>query len=67
MTDIHRSPEECASCEGCPLATTRRDFLREAFGAALAAHVAHDGPSVLVARAALGPPPTSWPRWYRAG
>ena len=43
------------------------DGLGEAFGTALAAHVAHDGPSVLVAHATLGPPPNTSPRWYRAG
>lgn len=37
------------------------------FGTALAEHVAMDAPSVLVARAALGPPPTTSPRWYRKG
>jgi len=35
------------------------------FGAALAAHVDDPAPSVLVARAALDPPPTTSPRWYR--
>lgn len=35
------------------------------FGAALARHVARDGPSVLVARASLRPPPNVSPRWYR--
>jgi acetolactate synthase-1/2/3 large subunit len=39
--------------------------LGEKFGIALAAHVADPSPSVLVARAALDPPPTSSPRWYR--
>ena len=35
------------------------------FGTALARHVALDEPSVLVARAALRPPPNVSPRWYR--
>jgi acetolactate synthase-1/2/3 large subunit len=35
------------------------------FGAALARHAALDEPSVLVARAALRPPPNVSPRWYR--
>jgi len=39
--------------------------LGEEFGRALARHVATDAPSVLVARAALEPPPTTSPRWYR--
>jgi acetolactate synthase-1/2/3 large subunit len=42
------------------------DGLGEAFGDALARHVADPAPSVLVARAALEPPPTTSPRWYRA-
>ena len=41
--------------------------LGEAFGAALAAHVADPEPSVLVARCSLDPPPTTSPRWYRLG
>jgi acetolactate synthase-1/2/3 large subunit len=40
--------------------------LDDAFGEALAEHVADAGPSVLVARAeALVPPPTTSPNWYR--
>jgi acetolactate synthase-1/2/3 large subunit len=35
------------------------------FGAALARHAAFDEPSVLVATAALRPPPNVSPRWYR--
>jgi acetolactate synthase-1/2/3 large subunit len=41
------------------------DGLGEDFSAALADHVADPAPSVLVARAALEPPPTTSPRWYR--
>lgn len=41
------------------------DGLGRDFGRALAAHVADPEPSVLVARAALDPPPTTSPRWYR--
>ena len=39
----------------------------EDFAAALAEHLADPAPSVLVARAALTPPPTTSPRWYREG
>ena len=40
--------------------------LDDAFGEALAEHVADPEPSVLVARAqALVPPPTTSPQWYR--
>jgi acetolactate synthase-1/2/3 large subunit len=35
------------------------------FSAALAHHVRDPRPSVLVAKAALGPPPNTSPRWYR--
>jgi thiamine pyrophosphate-dependent acetolactate synthase large subunit-like protein len=42
------------------------DGLGADFGAALARHVALDEPSVIVARAALGPPPNVSPRWYRS-
>jgi acetolactate synthase-1/2/3 large subunit len=39
--------------------------LGDEFGRALARHVATGTPTVLVARAALEPPPTTSPRWYR--
>ena len=39
--------------------------LDDAFEQALARHVADPRPSVLVAKAALQPPPTTSPRWYR--
>ncbi len=41
------------------------DGLGDVFAEALARHVADPQPSVLVARAALEPPPTTSPRWYR--
>jgi acetolactate synthase-1/2/3 large subunit len=41
--------------------------LADGFEAALARHVAIPEPTVLVARAALQPPPTTSPRWYRKG
>jgi thiamine pyrophosphate-dependent acetolactate synthase large subunit-like protein len=41
------------------------DGLADAFSAALGRHVADPEPSVLVAHAALQPPPTTSPRWYR--
>jgi len=41
------------------------DGLGDEFGDALARHIADDEPSVLVASAALEPPPTTSPRWYR--
>jgi acetolactate synthase-1/2/3 large subunit len=41
------------------------DGLGAAFGEALARQVALQAPSVLVAKAALEPPPNTSPRWYR--
>ena len=41
------------------------DGLGEHFAMALRAHVGLDEPTLLVARAALGPPPNVSPRWYR--
>ena len=37
-----------------------------AFADALGRHVALDEPSLLLARASIGPPPNTSPRWYRA-
>jgi hypothetical protein len=42
------------------------DGLGAAFGDALERHLALDEPSLLVAGAALAPPPNTSPRWYRA-
>jgi acetolactate synthase-1/2/3 large subunit len=41
------------------------DGLGDAFGSALAQHVRRREPTVLVAKAALDPPPNTSPRWYR--
>jgi acetolactate synthase-1/2/3 large subunit len=41
------------------------DGLGDAFGSALAEHVRRPEPTVLVAKAALDPPPNTSPRWYR--
>jgi thiamine pyrophosphate-dependent acetolactate synthase large subunit-like protein len=41
------------------------DGLGEHFAVALKGHVALQEPTMLVARAALGPPPNVSPRWYR--
>ncbi|MFL5826167.1 MAG: thiamine pyrophosphate-binding protein [Thermoleophilaceae bacterium] len=41
------------------------DGLSNDFADALARHVGDERPTVLVARAALEPPPTTSPRWYR--
>jgi acetolactate synthase-1/2/3 large subunit len=42
------------------------DGLGERFAAALQGHLRRDEPSLVVARAALPPPPNVSPRWYRA-
>jgi thiamine pyrophosphate-dependent acetolactate synthase large subunit-like protein len=39
--------------------------LGDEFGAALAQHVRDSSPSVLIAKAAIDPPPNTSPRWYR--
>jgi thiamine pyrophosphate-dependent acetolactate synthase large subunit-like protein len=41
--------------------------LGDHFGAALAHHVRDPKPSVLIAKAAIDPPPNTSPRWYRRG
>ncbi len=42
------------------------DGLGAGFAEALARHVALEEPSLLLARASMGPPPNTSPRWYRA-
>ncbi|MTD45071.1 thiamine pyrophosphate-binding protein [Conexibacter sp. W3-3-2] len=60
-------PDHVALAQAFGLRAERVDGLGEAFGAALAAHLADPAPSVLVAAAALAPPPTTSPRWHRQG
>jgi thiamine pyrophosphate-dependent acetolactate synthase large subunit-like protein len=60
-----RTPDFAAMAASFGVRAETVDGLAEAFGKALAAHVADPDPSVLVARAALDPPPTTSPRWYR--
>ena len=52
-----RAPSECAP-------TWSRDS-GEQFEGTLGHHLRVDEPTVLVAKAALGPPPNVSPRWYR--
>jgi thiamine pyrophosphate-dependent acetolactate synthase large subunit-like protein len=61
------TPDFVALAQSFGLRAEAVDGVGEAFGAALAAHAADPEPSVLVARAALTPPPTTSPRWYRTG
>jgi acetolactate synthase-1/2/3 large subunit len=61
-----RTPDFVALAESFGMRAEAVDGLAGDFKAALARHVADPEPSVLVARAALEPPPTTSPRWYRA-
>jgi thiamine pyrophosphate-dependent acetolactate synthase large subunit-like protein len=61
-----RTPDFAAMAESFGVPAETVEGLDDAFGEALARHVADPEPSVLVARAeALLPPPTTSPRWYR--
>ena len=62
--DLH-TPDFVALAESFGVRAEAVDGLEDAFTAALRAHLADPEPSVLVARAALDPPPTTSPRWYR--
>jgi thiamine pyrophosphate-dependent acetolactate synthase large subunit-like protein len=72
--DLHGDPHEGVDLLTPDFAAMAASFgvraetvegLGEAFGAALARHAALDEPTVLVAKAALRPPPNVSPRWYR--
>jgi thiamine pyrophosphate-dependent acetolactate synthase large subunit-like protein len=62
--DLH-TPDFVALAESFGVRAEAVDGLDDAFSQALARHLAESEPSVLVARAALEPPPTTSPRWYR--
>ena len=62
--DLH-TPDFEALAKSFHLRAQTVDGLGDAFAAALAEHIADPAPSVLVAKAALEPPPTTSPRWYR--
>jgi thiamine pyrophosphate-dependent acetolactate synthase large subunit-like protein len=63
--DLH-TPDFAALARSFGVRAETVDGLDDAFGEALAQHVADPAPSVLVARAeALVPPPTTSPNWYR--
>jgi acetolactate synthase-1/2/3 large subunit len=62
--DLHR-PDFVALAESFGVEAEQVDGLSDAYGSALARHVRNGKPSVLVANAALGPPPNTSPRWYR--
>jgi acetolactate synthase-1/2/3 large subunit len=64
--DLH-TPDFVAMAEAFGVRAEAVDGLDDEFGEALAAHVASDAPSVLVARTPvpLVPPPNTSPNWYR--
>ena len=72
--DLHGDPREGVDLTNPDFVALARAFgvradsvdgLGEHFGMALKGHVALKEPTLLVARAALGPPPNVSPRWYR--
>jgi thiamine pyrophosphate-dependent acetolactate synthase large subunit-like protein len=72
--DLHGDPREGVDLVNPDFVALARSFgiradsvdgLGEHFGMALKGHVALKEPTLLVARAALGPPPNVSPRWYR--
>jgi len=60
-----RTPDFDALARSFGVEAETVDGLDDAFEQALARHAADPQPSVLVAKAALQPPPTTSPRWYR--
>jgi thiamine pyrophosphate-dependent acetolactate synthase large subunit-like protein len=64
--DLH-TPDFLALAAAFGIGAERVDGLDDAFGEALARHVAEPGPSVLVASTSdpLVPPPNTSPNWYR--
>ena len=59
------SPDFVALAAAFGIRADSVDGLGEHFGMALKGHVALREPTLLVARASLGPPPNVSPRWYR--
>ncbi|MEA2381409.1 MAG: acetolactate synthase large subunit [Solirubrobacteraceae bacterium] len=62
--DLH-TPDFVALAGSFGIRAEAVDGLGDAFSKALARQVGDPEPTVLVARAALEPPPTTSPRWYR--
>ncbi|MEA2256447.1 MAG: acetolactate synthase large subunit [Solirubrobacteraceae bacterium] len=60
------TPDFVAMAQAFGVRAERVEGLADDFERALARHLADPEPSVLVAGAALDPPPTTSPRWYRA-
>jgi thiamine pyrophosphate-dependent acetolactate synthase large subunit-like protein len=59
------TPDFVALAQAFGVRAERVEGLTDAFADALGRHLADPEPSVLVAAAALQPPPTTSPRWYR--
>ena len=59
------TPDFAALAESFGVRAQTVDGLGKDFGEALAAQIADPAPTLLLARAALDPPPTTSPRWYR--
>jgi acetolactate synthase-1/2/3 large subunit len=59
------TPDFQALAESFAVRAETVDGLGDDFAAALERHIGLGEPSLLVARAALAPPPTTSPRWYR--
>jgi thiamine pyrophosphate-dependent acetolactate synthase large subunit-like protein len=64
--DLH-TPDFAALAASFGVRSFTVEDLGANFAAALARQIASGEPSVLVAKAALGPPPNVSPRWYRRG
>jgi acetolactate synthase-1/2/3 large subunit len=62
--DLH-TPDFAALAASFGIRSFTVDGLGANFAAALSRQIASGEPSVLVAKAALGPPPNVSPRWYR--
>jgi len=60
-----RTPDFVSLAESFGVHAEAVDGLEDDFSTALRRHVGDPEPTVLVARAALEPPPTTSPRWYR--
>lgn len=62
-----RTPDFAALAASFGVHAERVNGVGDGFAARLAEHVRSGEPSVLVVEAALRPPPTTSPRWYRIG
>jgi acetolactate synthase-1/2/3 large subunit len=60
-----KTPDFAALAAAFDVRAEAVEGLGAAFGAALARQLARDEPTLLVTKAALGPPPNVSPRWYR--